>query len=55
MLKLLMMEQKQLHVDVSQNMLDTTNSDPGFMKTIITEEAIERKAISDKRGHYNLQ
>ena len=34
-LKLLMAEQKQLHVEVSQDMLDSTNSDPDFMNTII--------------------
>lgn len=36
MLKLLMAEQKQLCVEVSQDMLDSTHSDPGFMNTIIT-------------------
>ncbi|XP_075559298.1 protein GVQW3-like [Dermacentor variabilis] len=34
--KLLTMEQKQLRVEVSQDMLDSTNSDPDFMNTIIT-------------------
>ncbi|XP_040357135.2 protein GVQW3-like [Ixodes scapularis] len=34
--KLLMVEQKQLRVEVSQDMLDSTNSDPDFMNTIIT-------------------
>ncbi|XP_072142421.1 protein GVQW3-like, partial [Dermacentor andersoni] len=34
--KLLMVEQKQLRVEVSQDMLDSTNSDPNFMNTIIT-------------------
>ncbi|XP_040066361.1 uncharacterized protein LOC120840002 [Ixodes scapularis] len=34
--KLLTVEQKQLLVEVSQDMLDSTNSDPNFMKTIIT-------------------
>ena len=28
--------QKQIHVEVSQDMLDSTNSDPDFMYTIIT-------------------
>ena len=28
--------QKQLHVEVSQDMLDSTNSDSDFMNTIIT-------------------
>ncbi|XP_076055298.1 protein GVQW3-like [Oratosquilla oratoria] len=35
-LKLLTVEQKQLSVEVSQDMLDSTNSDPDFMNTIIT-------------------
>nr|XP_050038879.1 uncharacterized protein LOC126536027 [Dermacentor andersoni] len=34
--KLLAVEQKQLRVEVSQDMLDSTNSDPNFMSTIIT-------------------
>ena len=34
--KLLTAEQKQLRVEVSQDMLDSTNSDPDFMNTIIT-------------------
>ncbi|XP_013791740.1 putative uncharacterized protein FLJ37770 [Limulus polyphemus] len=34
--KLLTAEQKELHVEVSQDMLDSTNSDPDFMNTIIT-------------------
>ncbi|XP_075558608.1 protein GVQW3-like [Dermacentor variabilis] len=34
--KLIMVEQKQLRVEVSQDMLDSTNSDPDFMNTIIT-------------------
>ncbi|XP_077516560.1 protein GVQW3-like [Amblyomma americanum] len=34
--KLLTVEQKQLCVEVSQYMLDSTNSDPDFMNTIIT-------------------
>jgi hypothetical protein len=34
--KLLMMEQKQLRVEVSQDILDSKNCDPGFMNTIIT-------------------
>jgi hypothetical protein len=29
-------EQKQLRVEVSENMLDSTNSKPDFMNTIIT-------------------
>ncbi|XP_050028453.1 protein GVQW3-like [Dermacentor andersoni] len=33
---LLTVEQKQLRVEVSEDMLDSTNSDPDFMKTIIT-------------------
>ncbi|XP_076066074.1 protein GVQW3-like [Oratosquilla oratoria] len=33
---LLTAEQKQLRVEVSQGMLDSTNSDPDFMNTIIT-------------------
>ncbi|XP_072144705.1 protein GVQW3-like [Dermacentor andersoni] len=33
---LLMVEQQQLRVEVSQDMLDSTNSDPDFMNTIIT-------------------
>ena len=33
-----MAEQKQLHVEVSQDMLDSTNSDPDFMNTIITDD-----------------
>ncbi|XP_049273386.1 protein GVQW3-like [Rhipicephalus sanguineus] len=34
--KLLTVEQKQLRVEVSQDMLDFTSSDPNFMNTIIT-------------------
>ncbi|XP_013792742.1 putative uncharacterized protein FLJ37770 [Limulus polyphemus] len=34
--KLLTAEQKELRVEVSQDMLDSTNSDPDFMNTIIT-------------------
>ncbi|XP_022239456.1 histone-lysine N-methyltransferase SETMAR-like [Limulus polyphemus] len=34
--KLLTVEQKELRVEVSQDMLDSTNSDPDFMNTIIT-------------------
>ena len=34
--KLLKVEQKQLRVEVSQDMLDSTNSDPDFLNTIIT-------------------
>ncbi|XP_013793529.1 histone-lysine N-methyltransferase SETMAR-like [Limulus polyphemus] len=34
--KLLTVEQKELRVEVSQDMLDSTNSDPDFMNTINT-------------------
>ncbi|XP_053957099.1 uncharacterized protein LOC128862448 [Anastrepha ludens] len=34
--KLLTVEQKELRVEVSQDMLDSINSDPDFMNTIIT-------------------
>ncbi|XP_040357023.1 uncharacterized protein LOC121046630 [Ixodes scapularis] len=34
--KLLTVEQKQLRVEVSQDLLDSTYSNPGFMNTIIT-------------------
>ena len=34
--KLLRVEQKQFCVEVSQDMLDSTNSDPNFMNTIIS-------------------
>jgi histone-lysine N-methyltransferase SETMAR len=34
--KLLMMEQKKLHLEVSQDMLDYTNSDPEFLNIVIT-------------------
>ena len=34
--KLLTMEQKQLHVEVSQDMLDYANSDPEFLNIVIT-------------------
>ena len=34
--KLLTTEQKQLRVEVSQDMQDFTNSNPNFMNTIIT-------------------
>jgi len=36
MLKLLMMEQKQLCLEVSQDMLDYTNSDPKFLNIVTT-------------------
>ena len=32
--------QKQLCVEVSQDMLDSTNSDPDFMNTIITGDEL---------------
>ena len=53
--KLLMAEQKQLCVEVSQDMLDSTNSWYGslwFLAVPQSHEAIERKVISGKRGHY---
>ncbi|XP_049792479.1 protein GVQW3-like [Schistocerca nitens] len=34
--KLLMAEQKQFHVEVSQDMFDATNSDPNFVNVTIT-------------------
>ena len=34
--KLLTMEQKQLHVEVSQDMLDYANRDPEFLNIVIT-------------------
>ncbi|XP_070392521.1 protein GVQW3-like [Dermacentor albipictus] len=39
--KLLTVEQKQLRVEVSQDMLDFTNSDTDFMNTIITVVTVE--------------
>nr|XP_037270497.1 protein GVQW3-like [Rhipicephalus microplus] len=36
--KLLSVEQKQLRVEVSQDMLDFTSSDPSFINTIITKD-----------------
>ena len=53
--KLPMAEQKHLPVEVSQDMLDAIKSDPDSMRLLAvpqTQEAIERKVISDKRGHY---
>ena len=34
--KLLTMEQKQWRADNVQDMMDTANSDPNFLKTVIT-------------------
>ena len=34
--KLLTKQQKELHVEIAQDMLDCANNDPEFMKTIIT-------------------
>ena len=54
--KFLTAEQKQLCVEVSQDMMDSTNSDPNSLQLMDvpqTQEAIERKAISDKRGRYD--
>jgi len=34
--KLLTMEQKQLRLEVSQDMLDCANSDPEFLNIVIT-------------------
>ncbi|KAK8772566.1 hypothetical protein V5799_024191 [Amblyomma americanum] len=39
-LKLLTVQQKQLRVELSQDMLDSTNSDLDFMNTIITDESL---------------
>ena len=36
MLKLLTMEQKQLHLEVAQDMLDSANSDPEFLNIVTT-------------------
>ncbi|XP_011137516.2 uncharacterized protein LOC105182065 isoform X2 [Harpegnathos saltator] len=33
--KLLTMEQKQLRLEIAQDMLDNANSDPNFLKTVI--------------------
>ena len=35
-LKLLTTEQKQLRLEVSQDMLDSANGDPNFLNTVIT-------------------
>ena len=43
MLKLLTAEQKQLRVQVSQDMLDSTNSDPYFINTIILKRPLKGK------------
>jgi len=34
--KLLTMEQKQLHLEIAQDMLDCVESDSNFLKTVIT-------------------
>ena len=34
--KLLTIEQKQLHLEIAQDMLETVNSDPNFFNTVIT-------------------
>jgi hypothetical protein len=36
--KLLSCEQKELHLDVAQDMLECTNSDLDFLKTVITSD-----------------
>jgi hypothetical protein len=35
--KLLLPEQQQLHLEVLQDMLECTNRDPEFLKTVITD------------------
>ena len=56
--KLLTAEQKELRVEVSQDMLDSTNSDPDFLNTIITGDEYwmygydpETKSQSSKWKH----
>ena len=48
--------QKQLRIEVSQDMLDSTNSDPEFMNTIITgdgsdPETKSQPSIKIRREH----
>jgi len=57
-LKLLTMEQKQLRLEVSQDMLDYTNSDPEFLNIVITGDEswvygydLETKAQSSQWQH----
>ncbi|XP_065299998.1 histone-lysine N-methyltransferase SETMAR-like [Dermacentor albipictus] len=59
---LLTVEQKQLHVEVSQDMLDSTKSDPDFMNTIITGDVawvngynLETKSQSSQWKHSMLR
>jgi hypothetical protein len=57
-LKLLMMEQKQLHLEVVQGMLDSANSDPEFLNMVTTGDELwvygydlETKAQSSQWKH----
>jgi len=56
--KLLTMEQKQLHLKVAQDMLDSTNSDPEFVNVVTTGDeswvyryTLETKAQSSQWKH----
>jgi len=46
--KLLPMEQKQLHVEVSQDMLDHANSDPIFLNIVATGDELRVYGYSPK-------
>jgi hypothetical protein len=40
--KLLSQEQKQLHLEITQDMLECANEDPEFLKTVITGDETSR-------------
>jgi len=40
--KLLSAEQKELRVEIAQDLLDSTSTDPEFLNTVITGDDIER-------------
>jgi hypothetical protein len=46
--KLLLQEQQQLHLEVTQDMLECANSNPEFLKTVITGDKPETKVQSSQ-------
>jgi hypothetical protein len=51
MLKLLTMEQKQLHMVVSQDMLEYANSDPEFLNIITTGDEFMGTTWKPRHSH----
>jgi hypothetical protein len=46
--KLLLLEQQQLCLEVTQDMLECTNRDPEFLKSVITGDEPETKVQSSQ-------